>query len=342
MTRAAASGEATHAGADALPIGVVVIGRNEAAHLPACFAALPAGGRPLVYVDSESGDDSVAIAQRAGATVVRLDRSRPLTAARSRNAGAARLLELAPDVAAIQFVDGDCELVDGFVDAAARELAADARLGGVCGRLLERRPDASPYIKLCALDWRMQRAGDGAYCGIVLVRVAAFRDVRGFAEDLIAGEDPDFAFRLAQAGFVTRRIERDMARHDAALDSFGPWWRRTVRTGHSDAELAWRHRGAPGRDRQREVASTLLWGFALPLGVAAAAAASSPAWLAALALYPLLWLRILLREGAAAGGGADARLYATGCVVSKFAQALGVLRFALGLARVLPRRGLIE
>jgi hypothetical protein len=330
------------AGGDGVRLGFVVIGRNEAAHLPACFASLEAAGRPVVYVDSESGDDSVAIAQRAGATVVRLDRARPLTAARSRNAGAARLLELDPAVTAIQFVDGDCELVAGFVDAAARELAGDARLGGVCGRLLERHPDASPYNKLCALDWRMQRTGDGAYSGILLVSVAAFRAAGGFTEELIAGEDPDFAFRLAQAGFVTRRIERDMARHDAALAAFGPWWRRTVRTGHSDAELAWRHRGAPGRDRQREVASTLLWGFALPLAIAAAAAASSPAWLAALALYPLLWLRILLREGAAAGGGADARLYATGCVVSKFAQALGVLRFLLGLAGILPKRGLIE
>jgi len=337
--------DAPSAGGDAPPavrVGFVVIGRNEAAHLPACFAALPASGRPLVYVDSESRDDSVAIAQRAGATVVRLDRTRPLTAARSRNAGAARLLELDPAVTAFQFVDGDCELVAGFVDAAARELSGDARLGGVCGRLLERRPEASPYNKMCALDWRMQRTGDGAYSGIMLVSVAAFRAVSGFTEELIAGEDPDFAFRLTQAGFTTRRIGHDMARHDAALASFGQWWRRTVRTGHSDAELAWRHRRAPGRDRQREVASTLLWGAALSLAIALAAALASPAWLAALALYPLLWLRIFAREGAAAGGGADARLYATACVVAKFAQALGVLRFALGLARLLPRRGLIE
>jgi hypothetical protein len=323
-------------------LGFVVIGRNEAAHLPACFAALPAAGRPLVYVDSESRDDSVAIAERAGATVVRLDRARPLTAARSRNAGAARLLELDPAVTAIQFVDGDCELVAGFVDAAAHELFGDARLGGVCGRLLERHPDASPYNKMCALDWRMQGTGDGGYSGIMLVRVAAFRAVGGFLEELIAGEDPDFAFRLAQSNWTTRRIGHDMARHDAALASFGPWWRRTVRTGHSDAELAWRHRGFPGSDRQREVASTLLWGAGLPLAIVLAAALASPGWLAALALYPLLWLRILLREGAAAGGGADARLYATACVVAKFAQALGVLRFALGLARLLPRRGLIE
>ena len=215
--------DAPSAGGDAPPavrVGFVVIGRNEAAHLPACFAALPASGRPLVYVDSESRDDSVAIAQRAGATVVRLDRTRPLTAARSRNAGAARLLELDPAVTAFQFVDGDCELVAGFVDAAARELSGDARLGGVCGRLLERRPEASPYNKMCALDWRMQRTGDGAYSGIMLVSVAAFRAVSGFTEELIAGEDPDFAFRLTQAGFTTRRIGHDIARHDAALASW--------------------------------------------------------------------------------------------------------------------------
>jgi GT2 family glycosyltransferase len=323
-------------------LGVVVIGRNEAPRLAACLRSVAAADRTVVYVDSESRDESVSIARALGVEVVQLAGPRPLTAARSRNIGFARLCELAPDVGAVQFVDGDCELFEGWIDAAADSLASDATVGAVCGRLRERRPDATPYNRICAIDWRMQRAGDGAYCGIVAVRRDAFTAVSGFTEELIAGEDPDFAFRLTQRGLRTIRLDRDMAWHDADLASFTAWWRRTVRTGHSDAELAWRHRAAPGRDRQREVVSTLFWGAGLPVATAAAALALAPAWLALLAAYPLLWLRILVREGAAAGGGGDAYLYATACVVGKFAQALGVLRFALGLVGVLPKRGLIE
>ena len=51
--------------------------------------------------------------------VIDLDMSVPFTAARARNAGFRRLREMVTDLAYVQFVDGDCELIDG--------LARDAR-----------------------------------------------------------------------------------------------------------------------------------------------------------------------------------------------------------------------
>ena len=320
--------------------GVVVIGRNEAARLDRCLRSVSAAGRRVVYVDSGSSDASVAIAKASGVAVVELDRARPFTAARARNEGFAKLRELEPTLAAVQFVDGDCELAADWIEAAAAALAGEPELAAVCGRLRETGGDASLYNRLVALDWAVQQPGEGAYCGIVLVRAGPFAAIGGFAADLIAGEDPDLAFRLIDAGFRTRRLDRLMALHDAGLASFRQWWRRTIRTGHADAELAWRHRDSPRRDRWRESLSSVLFGLALPIAAAAAAALASPWWLLLLAAYPLLWLRV--RAAAGATPPADRSLYASACVAAKLPQALGVARFALGLARVLPRRGLIE
>jgi len=118
-------------------------------------------------------------------------------------------------------------------------------------------------------------------------------------------------------------------------------WRRTLRTGHADAELAWRHRRSPARDRWREALSAVAWGVGLPAAVALAALRLSPWWLALLAAYPLLCCAC---APARAGRGRRGRRHALRQRVrrAKLPQALGVLRFGLGLARLLPRRGLIE
>jgi glycosyltransferase involved in cell wall biosynthesis len=77
-------------------IAAIAIGRNEGERLVRCFASLQGRVGLIVYVDSGSTDGSVAAAQDSGAEVVALDLSVPFTAARARNAGLARVLELAP------------------------------------------------------------------------------------------------------------------------------------------------------------------------------------------------------------------------------------------------------
>ena len=87
-----------------MSVAAVAIGRNEGARLRACLSSLQGQADPIVYVDSGSTDGSVAAARALGADVVELDMSVPFTAARARNAGLARL----GDVAA-QAVDGVVE-----------------------------------------------------------------------------------------------------------------------------------------------------------------------------------------------------------------------------------------
>src|SRR5687768_9320640 len=103
-------------------VGLVIIGRNEAARLRACLGSRPAGLRAAVYVDSGSHDDSVRIAKAANVEVVKLTAERPFTAARARNAGLMRLLELHPRIDKVQFIDGDCTLAAGWLELAARTL----------------------------------------------------------------------------------------------------------------------------------------------------------------------------------------------------------------------------
>jgi len=107
---------------DGVPIDAVVIGRNEGARLLACLQSLAGQVRRLVYVDSGSGDGSVAAARALGAEVVVLDMTLPFTAARARNAGLAVLADDPP--AFVQMVDGDCAVQAGWLAVAAQFLAA--------------------------------------------------------------------------------------------------------------------------------------------------------------------------------------------------------------------------
>ena len=116
-------------------IGVVVIGRNEGKRLHDCLRSVAGHGVTIVYVDSGSTDGSVDAARKLGARVVALDMSEPFTAARARNAGVDALLNTS-DIDYVQFVDGDCTVVDGWLDSARTFLDATPRAGVVSGQLL--------------------------------------------------------------------------------------------------------------------------------------------------------------------------------------------------------------
>src|SRR5262245_4966207 len=98
-------------GTDLGRFGVVVIGRNEGKRLITCLRSVSTAAA-VVYVDSNSTDGSVKAARELGTHVVELDLSTPFTAARARNAGFSCLLSIVPEMPYVQFVDGDCELID--------------------------------------------------------------------------------------------------------------------------------------------------------------------------------------------------------------------------------------
>ena len=311
-------------------IGVVIIGRNEGERLKRCLRSVSGTGAPVAYVDSGSTDGSVAAAKEAGAEVVELDLSTPFTAGRARNAGFARLRAVFGSVDLVQFVDGDCELTSGWMERGAGELDREPEAAIVAGRVRERNRDATPYNKLCDIEWNGPVGDVSAVGGIMMARASALQDVGGFDASLIAGEEPELCLRLRRKGWRIRRVDADMTLHDAALTRFGQWWKRMVRSGYAYAEGFALHGGSPDRYYARDVRSIRFWGLAVPL------LALIPAWwtrgwsLLLLSGYVALAWRIA--RGLRAGGAtsSDARLYAFFCVLGKFPQMAGQLKFWAG------------
>lgn len=305
-------------------IGAVVIGRNEGPRLQQCLQSIVGQTRAVVYVDSGSTDDSLEIARRMDVETVMLDLRVPFTAARARNDGFRRLLERYPGIGQVQFVDGDCELVDGWLRAASAFLDSHPGVAVVAGRLRERFPDATVYNMLCDMEWD-RSSGETKDCGgIAMMRMDALRSVAGFRTDLIAGEEPELCVRLRAAGWRIWRLDAEMALHDAAMRRFGQWWRRAMRTGYAYAQGAHLHGAPPERHRVRESRSAWFWGLGLP-AIAIGAAPLLGVWtLAFLGAYPLQMVRLAL-------GGE--RPWRENCwragflVLGKFPEMLGQLKF---------------
>lgn len=320
-------------------LGIVVIGRNEGERLIRCLDSIGAsigGGHPVVYVDSGSSDDSVAAAVRAGATVIALDMAVPFTAARARNAGRAAL---GGAVALVQFIDGDCTLDPAWLANARAALAADGGLAAVFGRRREIRPGASRYNWLCDVEWEVP-PGPARYCGgDVMIRTAALDAAGGYPDAMIAGEEPDLSIRMRALGWRIACLPHEMTRHDAAIDRFGQWWRRAMRSGHAYADLAARHRGSPLQDYGRRLRGVLFWGGAMPLGGLLALLAGmvlhrpgvTIAGGVVLALPLLQLARIAWRERRRRALR-EALALALFMMLAKPAQAIGALRYAIGRA----------
>ena len=106
-------------------VGFVAIGRNEGERLELCLRSLCKESGCVVYVDSGSTDGSAEFARSLGVEVVPLDTSATFTMSRARNAGWNRLLARWPETGFVHFVDGDCELIEGWVPSAEEFLAAN-------------------------------------------------------------------------------------------------------------------------------------------------------------------------------------------------------------------------
>jgi GT2 family glycosyltransferase len=305
-------------------IGVVVIGRNEGERLERCLASLLGTADKVVYVDSGSTDASVPMAWELGVEVVELDMAMPFTAARARNEGFARLQQLQPAIAYVQFVDGDCEVVPGWLTKAQAFLDQRADVAVVCGRRRERFPQRSVYNLLCDLEWDTP-VGEAKACGgDALMRAEAFAAVAGFRPELIAGEEPELCVRLRAAGWKIWRLAEEMTLHDAAMTRFGQWWQRTLRAGHAFAEGAFLHGAPPERHWLRESRRAWLWGLGIPLAIVMAG--SIFGWLALILLliYPLQIARLALRG---ARSPRENWLQAMFLVLGKFPEMLGQLKF---------------
>jgi glycosyltransferase involved in cell wall biosynthesis len=325
-------------------LGVIAIGRNEGERLRRCLQSLVGRASTLVYVDSGSTDDSVAMAESLGVEVVALDMSRPFTAARARNAGFARLMEVNPSIRFVQFLDGDCEAADGWLALGVSTLEERPRTAVVFGLRREKYPERSIYNRIADVEWNVvigqshTKGGEVDACGgDAMIRVEAFREVDGYNPTIPAGEEPELCQRLRTKGWTVLRLVQPMTWHDSAMFHAREWARRHFRTGYGGMDFSTRF-GKPGNDPFRgQIRSAWVWSVGWPLFtvLGTTLGAILGGWMAALAVALLLGLLPIVQTGRIAWknrAGADGDLraavaYGASTMLGKPFQAAGHLLY---------------
>ena len=325
-------------------LGVVAIGRNEGERLRRSLESVRACGASVVYVDSDSTDQSVSLAKSMGVEVVALDMSRPFTAARARNEGFARLLEIDPSVRYVQFLDGDCEVADHWLDRAVSTLETRPEAAVVFGLRRERFPEQSVYNRIADIEWNVPigRPGDvggevDACGGDAMIRAEALRSVGGYDPSIPAGEEPELCQRLRGAGWKIVRLDATMTWHDSAMFHARQWARRQFRTGYGGIDFSIRFGKAGNDPFRRQIRSAWVWSLGWPLalvvGVALASVLGGGAVAAVAAvlfgLVPVAQVgRIAWKNRARADGDLRAATaYGVSTVLGKPFQALGHLLY---------------
>ena len=312
--------------------GVVLIGRNEGERLRRSLESVLKLTDRVVYADSLSTDGSVALAKAMGAVVVELDNTKPLNAARGRNAGFAALRNHYPECRLVQFLDGDCKLIETWPRVAIDFLNTHEEVAVVCGRRFEAHPDASFYNRLADEEWNTPIGQADACGGDAMIRSDAFEEIGGFDASLMASEEPEMTARARERGWRIWRIDADMSEHDAAIFDFGQWWRRTIRSGYGYAQ-AWnrtRRMSPPVNDARLKSAFAWVIGLPIAIGVLAALLAKPSLLLLLPFIYALQILRIALRRERLTMHGLRASAMV---MIAKLAEVIGALRFVVQPAR---------
>ncbi|MDF0490646.1 glycosyltransferase [Sphingomonas sp. H39-1-10] len=186
-------------------------GKIEAALRSALAAVAPYGGTVLL-ADSGSTDATVEIARRLPVDVVQLANR----AERSCGAGA-QLAFQHLDAEYFCLIDGDMELVPGFIEASLAYLDAHPQVAGVGGQVIERNLEAEEFqIRAAAMANEAHRRagpvdrldGGGVY------RMRAIREVGYFSDrNLHSFEEFDLAARLISRGWTLVRIDVPAVEH---------------------------------------------------------------------------------------------------------------------------------
>lgn len=238
-------------------LSVVIVGRNEGERLTRCIQSVYAAHHlppdtEIIYVDSNSQDQSPEHARQLGAKVLVVHPPRP-AAAIGRNAG----WKVATGEY-ILFLDGDTLLNPDFIQAALTALENDPQLAIVWGHRREIYPQKSVYQRVLDLDW-LYRPGYVEFCGgDALMRRQVLEAVDGYDPQLIAGEEPEMCQRIRDKDYKILHIDHPMTLHDLAITHWSQYWQRAVRTGHAYAEVSQRLQHTPNPLWQKEAVKNII------------------------------------------------------------------------------------
>jgi hypothetical protein len=228
----------------------------------------------------------------------------------------------------VQFVDGDCAIAAGWLARALASLDAEPEVAAVWGRRRELHPEQSRYNRVCDVEWSQEPPGDTVvFGGDVMVRAAVVQALGGYNPRIIAGEDPEFAYRLHKRGHRILRLDADMTFHDAAITRFKQWWTRTKRSGYAYAQVSALHANDPERFWVSDTRRALFWGLLIPALVPGLALPTLGLSSLLLSVYPLRALRIARAAQQRGLSAEDARYWSMHCVGASFPQAAGIVSY---------------
>jgi len=260
-------------------------------------------------------------------TVVELDDSLPMSAARARNAGFDRIMGADPGIDFVQFVDGDCELFPDWLEHGVAALDRMSNAAIVCGRVIERHPEDSIYNLMCNLEWQKDPGEIDACGGIFMVRADAFRAAEGFRVDVMAAEDDELCLRIRRLGLKVIAVTEPMVLHDAAISTFGQWWTRARRTGMAYAQGADLHGSGPEAHFRANCRRAWFWAVGVPAGAIGLSWPTRGLSLLALLGYPALAARIYQRGRVRGRSPKEAALVAIFNVIAKWPELQGILHY---------------
>ncbi|MBV9655240.1 MAG: glycosyltransferase, partial [Acetobacteraceae bacterium] len=259
----------------------------------------------IIVVDSQSTDGSVDIARHHPVRIVQIAK------AEDRRCGA--IAQLGYQSARGRFVlliDGDMELMPDFLDTALPLFAADDRLAGVGGQLIE-LSEGLEFRERAARGRRIPGKTVPHITGCALYRAAAIRQ-SGYLtnRNLHCFEEFELGLRLRRDGWRLQLLDVDCVRHHGHRDPPTRLLLRRWRTRflHGHGELLRDAFRRPDFVRAtapcRIAILTVLWWVST--GTVAALAPNSPFALAALAVFPLLPFAVLVARKRSIGRAAYA------------------------------------
>nr|MDT0656800.1 glycosyltransferase 87 family protein [Micromonospora sp. DSM 115978] len=265
-------------------VSVIIPCYNRTQTIELCLRSVAAQTYPaieVIVVDDASTDDSAAVAETAGATVLRLPANRGPSAARNLGAEHAR-------GEILFFLDADVALEQGGVAAAVAALRSAPELGAICGVLgpesLCSRTMVAQYRALQMYHWWLAREGpmDGLHTALCAMRAEVFRAVGPFDPGLRHTEAPEYGRRLGQRYEVRSTAAiAGVHDHDATLRVLLP---KVFRRAYASA-IEWQAGEVPSGATSRVIAGGLIlaavFAWPLPLLTGAVGAVVPPLLVAA-------------------------------------------------------------
>ncbi|MFZ1701754.1 MAG: glycosyltransferase [Pyrinomonadaceae bacterium] len=192
-------------------LSIVIIGRNEEKSIGACIDAAQRAGElfvdsEIIYVDSDSTDDTVSVARSRQTTVIPMDPNSRLCPSAGRFVGANHA-----QGEFILFLDADTMIYEDFLSIAIERLENNPQLAGVNGRIddLNERGETIDYEQryddVVRVKWH--RGPACLYRRLALIEVGSFNPL------IAMEEEAELGLRLLRNGWRLELIPVPMACH---------------------------------------------------------------------------------------------------------------------------------